>query len=222
MAVARAGRRRSPAPAASPGPGRLRAGRLQTGLRAGLRIRDPGGWRRPARRARHPAHSRAAEDLGLRDGDRLALRRRERHRTTGRVRGAGHPVLPHGAAAHSGQAGARPHFRFRGREPQRAGRFQPQLSRWNIRKSKRWWCCSAAASASRKCPCKMRPRVTGRSSITAAQIALLHCARAAGRVRERAEVSTAAPRPGARQAGRQRRKDRGRNDGSPFECHHRF
>ena len=33
-----------------------------------------------------------------------------------------------GAAAHSGQAGVRPHFRLRGREPPRAGRLQPQLS----------------------------------------------------------------------------------------------
>ncbi len=78
IAAARAGRRRSAAPAASPGPGRLRAGRLQAGLRAGLPIRDPRGWRRPARRARHSAHPRAAEKLGLRDGDRLALRGRER------------------------------------------------------------------------------------------------------------------------------------------------
>ena len=45
------GRRRRAAAAPSPGAGRMRAGRLQAGLRAGVRLRDPRGWRRAARRA---------------------------------------------------------------------------------------------------------------------------------------------------------------------------
>ena len=49
-------------------------------------------------------------------------------------------------------------------------------------------------------PCKMRPRTTGRSSITAAEIAVLHRARAAGGVRQRAEIRPpAAPQARARE-----------------------
>ena len=65
---------------------------------------------------------------------------------------AGHPLLPHGTAPHPGQAGLRSHFRIRGRQPPRAATSSAAAFRWNIRKSKRWWCCSAAVSASRKCP----------------------------------------------------------------------
>ena len=41
-------------------------------------------------------------------------------------------------------------------------------------------------------PCKMRPRTTGRSSITALRVDLLHRARAARGLRERAEIRRAA------------------------------
>ncbi len=59
------GRRAGAGAAASPGAGRLRAGGLQAGFRAGIRIRHPRGWRRPARRARHPAHLRSPAQFRL-------------------------------------------------------------------------------------------------------------------------------------------------------------
>ena len=55
-------RRRGAAHAAPPGSGRLRAGRLQAGLRTRVPIRHPRGWRRAARRARHSPRLRKAQE----------------------------------------------------------------------------------------------------------------------------------------------------------------
>jgi hypothetical protein len=131
----------------------------------------------------------ALAHLGLRDGDRIALHRRKRRPLRPRA-ATGHTLLSHGAASHLGTARPRSDFRFRGSEPQRFAGFQQKLSRWNIRRSKRWWCCSANDSASWRslAACTRAPPAAPRSRPA---IDLLHRARAARSIRECAQIRPA-------------------------------
>ena len=80
--------------------------------------------------------------------------------------GAGHPFLPHGSAARfwARRCAIRPPDSWA--STAKRCRFSAAAFRWNIRRSKRWWCCSARRFRFEEVPCRMHPRRTGRSSIT--------------------------------------------------------
>ena len=115
----------------------------------------------------------------FRQRHRRALRRAPRHLES---------VLPRRAAAHSGQTGARSDLRIRGREPHRAGLFSPQLSAGISGDRGAGGAAAQALPLRRKCPAACGRAGPAAASITAVKSLYYICARAAGRVRERAEV----------------------------------
>ena len=209
-----AGRRRNARPAPSPRSGRSGAGRatswpIELGFEYVIRV--DGDGQHDARDI--PRILDRLKQLRLRDGDRVALRRGKPELADRGGAVAGHPLLPHGAAAHSGPAGARSDLRIRGRQPPRPGPVQPQFPARVPRDRGPGRAAAQAVplrgSALPHAAAPGRPVLHHR-----AEIAVLHRPRAAGGVRQRAAIRGPAPR-----SCRPRRR---RTDGPPLERHHRF
>ena len=143
------------------GLGRLRAGRLQAGLRAGLRVRDPRGWRRPARsRATSRASTtRCALRRQMVIGSRFVERDGRAYAARARPR---HPFFPLVLRPILGKPVHDPTSGIRGREPHGAAGFQPEFSAGISGDRGAGRAAAASGSVSRKSPCQMRPRQAGR------------------------------------------------------------